>query len=131
MIINFTKIKYLNTHCILILCGNQNYVTIYLQCEQDITVFVLRIKYPAAAKDQQDKCHQVKKDVEQEVTHDLANAGHEDEMSATKYHQPDYLYKSEASYVIEIIRAKYKHCQTTKQGICYIICKTRDLKKRN
>ena len=72
-----------------------------MQCEQDITVFVLRIKYLSAAKDQQDKCHQVKKDVEQEVTHDLANAGHEDEMSATKYHQPDYLYKSDDSNVID------------------------------
>ena len=77
------------------------------------------MKLPTAAKDQQDECHQVKIDVDQEVAHDLASVEHVDEMSTTKYHQPDYMYKSEASYVIEFIRAKYKHCQTTKQGICY------------
>ena len=77
------------------------------------------MKYPAAARDLQDKCHQVKKDVEQEVTHDLAKAEHEDEMSATKYHQSDYLYKNKASNLIKFIRAKYIHCQTTKQDICY------------
>ena len=131
MIINSKKIQYFITHCILILCANQKYVSIYLNCEQDISVFVLRMKLPAAAKDQQDKCHQVKIDVDQEVAHDLASVEHVDEMSTTKYHQPDYMYKSEASYVIEFIRAKYKHCQTTKQGICYIICKTRDLKLSN
>ena len=107
------------------------YVSFYLNCEQDISDFVLRMKLPAAAKDQQHKYHQVKIDVNQEVTQHLAKAEHVDEMSATKYHQPDYMYKSKASYVIEFIRAKYKHCQTTKQGICYIICKTRDLKLRN
>ena len=68
--------------------------------------------------------------MDREVTQYLAKTKHVDEMSATNHH-PNYLYKSNASYVIEIIRTKYKHCQTTKQGICYIICKTRDLKWRN
>ena len=104
MIINFTKIKYLITHCILILCENQNSVSIYLNCEQDISDFVLRMKLWSAAKDQQDECHQVKIDVDQEVTQHLAKTKHVDEMSATKYHQPNYFYKSNASYVIEITR---------------------------
>ena len=81
------------------------------------------MKYPAAARDQQDKCHQVK-DMEQEVTQGWSKTEHEDEMSTTKYYQPDYLYKNKASNVIEFIRAKYIHCQTTKQGICYRYLKT-------
>ena len=59
------------------------------------------MKYPETVKDQQDKCPQVK-DVEQEVIHDLANAEHEDEMSATKYHQPDYLYKNNSHVILSI-----------------------------
>ena len=57
------------------------YVSIYLNCEQNISVFVQRMKLPAAAKDQQDSCHQVKIDVDQEVAHDLASVEHVDEMS--------------------------------------------------
>ena len=117
MIINFTKIKNLTTHCILILRENQKYVSIYLNCEQDINDFLLRMKLPAAAKDQQDKCHQFRIDVDQEVAHNLANAERVDEISATKHHQPHYMYKSKASYVIKFICAKYLHCQTTIQGI--------------
>ena len=62
-----------------------------MQCENDNTDFVL-IKYPAAASDLQDKCRHVMKDVEQEVKDDLPTAGHEDKMSASKYHQPAYLH---------------------------------------
>ena len=107
MIINFTKIKYLITHYIIIRSEKQNSVRIYLNCEQDISDFALRMKLPAAAKDQQDKCHQGKIDVDQEVTQRIAKTKHVEETSATN-HQTNQLYESNASYVIEITRAKYK-----------------------
>ena len=82
---------------------------IYLNCEQDICNFVLGMKLPAAVKDQIGECHQVKTDVDQETTQHLAETKHvADEMSATN-HQTNYLYKRNASYVIDVTCAKYKH----------------------
>ena len=75
---------------------------------------------PAANKHQTGECHQLKTDVDQETTQHLAETKHvADEMSATN-HQTNYLYKRNASYVIEITRAKYKHWQTTKHGILFV-----------
>ena len=101
--INLPKIKYIATHCILILYGNQNYVTRYLQCEHANTAFVL-IKYLAAASDLQDKrqtCthHQVMKDEEQEIKNDLPPKRHEHKMPSYKI---DFLATYKNEYITDI-----------------------------
>ena len=64
---------------------------------------------PAANKHLTGECHQLKTDVDQETTQHLAETKHvADEMSATS-HQTNYLYKRNASNVIDVTGAKYKH----------------------
>ena len=64
---------------------------------------------PAANKHLTGECHQLKTDVDQETTQHLAETKHvADEMSATS-HQTNYLYKRNASYIIDVTCAKYEH----------------------